>query len=312
MVSEHFNDDPVQLANNGQWMMIVPSRTSLNSLLFHFRGVDSGFSYKEIRLPAAYSRQDVALSLNNDKGEAFAGILSGFGTTTHKQVQVAHYSMSTQTFDFDSSYRFNTLAEGKEKNENITRERFIAAPGAGFMLLKEYGRSFAGWNEPQPDNQWDPQYLFENNIQSDSGSALPISRDGYTRFNRLSGPRSSYERGDISLFYFPGYLADSCWSGIINKPQITELNAPYLSYLTVPAQGKFFILYNNLLDNDDLLGNATILDRNGNLVPEQGVIFWKFNQLLSFQQAVQVAENETLIPYAKGARKGFALLKFSN
>ena len=66
-------------------------------------------------LPPSYSMEDVALYIDNEKEEAFAGILSGFRHNTHKNVHITHYAMQAQQFDFDSSYRFNTLPAGKMK-----------------------------------------------------------------------------------------------------------------------------------------------------------------------------------------------------
>jgi hypothetical protein len=309
---ENFTNIPVQLANNGQWLMASPSRTNLNFLLFHFCGGDNSFSYKEIVLPASYTTEDVALSVDNEKEEAFAGILSGFRSTTHKNVCVAHYSMAVQEFDFDSSYRFNTLPAGKIKKENLTKEVFVAVPGAGFMLLKEYGINFTDWyNDGVYDNnQWDPDIFFTTGINENSGTAFSVSENGYTRYNTLGGIRGDKARGDLSLFYFPAHTKDSCWSGAINQAQATELNPPYLSYLVMPAKDKLFFIYNSFLRNEDQYGTSTILDPHGNLHPEEGMVFWKFNHILSFQQSRQIETGEVAVPYQKNQRKGFAIIRF--
>ncbi len=308
---EHFTNIPVQLADNGQWLMASPSRTNLNFLLFHFCGSDHDISYREIVLPPSYTMEDIALYVDNEKEEAFSGILSGYHNTTYKNVHVNHYSLAKQEFDFDSSYRFNTLAAGKIKNENITKERFIAVPGAGFMLLKEYGRTYTGWYDNETyDNQWDPDVLFANIDNSNTGAIFSSSRDGYTRYNTLAGIQKNFERGDLNLFYFPAHSKDSCWSGMINKTQTTELNAPDLSYLVMPVKDRLFFLYNSFLRNDDQYASSTILDPQGNLQSTEGVIFWKFNNTLSFQQSIQITETEVAIPYEKNQRKGFAIIRF--
>jgi hypothetical protein len=308
---ENFNNIPVQLANNGQWLMASPSRTNLNFLLFHFCGDDHSFSYKEIILPASYTMEDVALSIDNEKEEAFAGILSGFRFTTHKNVHVTHYSMETQAFDFDSSYRFNTLPADKKKKENLTKESFVAVPGAGFMLLKEYGIAFTDWyNDVAYDNEWDPDVLFTTGTVQNAGTGFSVSQDGYTRYNTLGGIHGDYARGDLSLFYFPAHTKDSCWSGTINQAQTTALNPPYLSYLVMPSKDKLSFLYNSFLRNEDQYGTSTILDPHGNLHPEGGVVFWKFNNILSFQESRQIETSEVAIPYQKNQRKGFAIIRF--
>src|ERR1022692_2254838 len=69
--AENFNSCPVQLANNGQWLMASPSRTSNNFLLLHFCDDDNSFSYKEIKLLPNTQFDDAALSVNNETGEAF-------------------------------------------------------------------------------------------------------------------------------------------------------------------------------------------------------------------------------------------------
>ena len=308
---EHFDNGPVKLANNGQWLMSSPSRTNHNFLLFHFCGTEPDFSFKEIRLPPSSLMEDVAVSVNNEKGEAFAGILSRFRYSALKNVQVIHYSMAQQGFDFDSSYRFNTLTGVKVRNENLTKESFIAVPDAGFMLLKEYGRKSYESFEEGSDNLWDPAFFFAGNSLPNNGSSFSLNRDAYTRYNSLGGMRNIYERGDLSLFYLPARPKDSCWSGIINKEQTTELNSPYLSYLVVPVRDKLFFIYNSFLKREDQFGTTTIIDQQGKLQPDASVIFWKFNNILNFQQSRQISENEVAIPYENYRRNGFAIIQFN-
>ncbi len=308
---EHFSNAPVKLANNGQWLMASPSRKNNNYLLFHFCQDDNSFSFKEIVLPEASSMEDLSLSIDNDKGEAFAGILSVFRYNTLKNVQVTHYSLMEQRFDFDSSYRFNTLASGKIKDENLAKESFISVPGMGFMLLKEYGRPSAqlNLNDDYNDFQWDPDFIFANHIMNNSAGSY-VNKHGYTRYNQLGGTKGSYERGDLSLFYFPARTHDSCWSGMLSKEQVTEFNAPYLSYVVIPLRDKLFFLYNSIIRNDAPFGNTTILDQRGNLLTdEEGITFWNFNNNLVFQQSRQISENEIAIPYERNQRKGFAIIR---
>src|SRR5262249_48350000 len=139
-----------------------------------------------------------------------------------------------------------------------------------------------------------------------------VNRDGYTRYDRLSGPRALYNRGDLSLFYFPAHTNDSCWSGIIDKEQVTEFNTPYLSYLVMPINKRIFFLYNSFYkENDDYqFGNATILDYKGNLVIDEGMVYWKLKNTLDFQLSHQIELNEVAIPYENFKRKGFAIVRF--
>jgi hypothetical protein len=308
---DYFDNAPIRLADNGQWLMLSPSRTNQNYLLFHFCAALDCLSYKEIGLPSAGTMEDLALSLDNEKGEAFAGILSRFHYITLKDVHVAHYSLIKKTMDFDSSYRFNTLASGKVLNGNLIKESFMAVPGAGFMLLKEYGRIFSDWYaDGTDDNRWDPSVLFADNAIPDTLAALPAIPDGYARYSVLGGPAGEHERGDLSLFYLPGERGDSAWSGMISKRQTTEMNAPALSYLVLAIKGKLFFLYNSLFSDEDEYGSATVMDSRGNPLPDGGPVFWKFKVTLDFQRARRISENEVAIPYAATQRKGFAIIRF--
>jgi hypothetical protein len=55
--------------------------------------------------------------------------------------------------------------------------------------------------------------------------------------------------------------ADSIWSGIINKEQVTELNSAYLSHLAIPYEDRLFLLYNSYFRNEEQYGSTTILDK---------------------------------------------------
>ncbi len=313
--AEEYGSSPVKIANNGQWLMAAPSRTDHNFLLFHFCGFDNSFSGKVIRLPSASTTEDIDLSIDNEQGEAIAGVLSRFRYTFLKNVQVVHYSLLNERFDFDSSYRFSTRAEGKAIKENLEKERFLAVPGSGFLLLKEYGRPFTyGTGENNDGDPWDPEFLLANNLGDIGVRGLPINLDGYTREQGLAGFRSEFDRGDLSLFYFPGKRSDgsrdSCWSGMINKEQTTEMNAPWLSYLAVPLGSKIFLLYNSFFRNQDQYGTTAILDHEGHLLPDEGLVFSRYRNTLRFQESRQISEDEVAIPYEKDQRKGFSIIRF--
>jgi hypothetical protein len=315
---EDFNNAPVKLANNGEWLMAVPSRLNQNFLLFHFDGVDTAISYKEIVLPETSAMEDVGLSIDNERGEAFAGVLSTYHYQSLKNVRVAHYSMVSKSFDFDSSYNFTTLSAGKVKNDNIVKENFIAVPGRGFMLLKEYGRVFENLYDDNPaDAGWDPDLLFAaNSIQGPvapmkTGQNLSsLKSDGYVHYHVLGGPGGIRDRGDLSLYYLPASRGDTCWSGMISKEQVTELNSPNLSYLVIPAEDKLYFFYNRYFRSQDIYATTTVLDRKGESVPDVTPVFWQLKKTLSFQDSRQISAREIVIPYDRYQRPGFAIIRF--
>ncbi len=307
--ASHLNNAPVQLANNGEWLMASPSRTNHNFLLFHFSAGSNALAYKEIILPPLYKMEDIALSVNSEKGEAMAGILSRYRQTVHKNVHVTHYSFLHDAFDFDAEYRFSTLAGTQSTNSNLVRESFIAVPEMGFMLLKEYGRTFTSWyNQNNYDRPWDPEFLFASTTSTTAGPSF--NTNGYSRYRFSGATNDNYSRGDLSVFYFPGRPADSSWSGFINKKQITELNAPALSYLFVPLQDKLAFMYNSVERDDYPFGTTLLLDAQGNQLSERELIAWKADQSLLFQQAIQIDKNEVAVPYQRYQQKGFAIIRF--
>ncbi|MBS1948847.1 MAG: hypothetical protein JST47_13875 [Bacteroidetes bacterium] len=305
---ESFEGTPVQLANSGEWMMAAPSRTDNNFLLFHFCNDGSGFSFKEIKLPSSSELEDLALTINNARGEASAGLLSKFHYRALKNVQVVHYSLENQQFDFDSSYRFSTLSGNQLKNDNLVNERFVTVPGNGFILLKEYGRVF---QEGADDIGWSPSSFFADNNFSNPVISSYDNSNGYTKFNKLVSMASEYQRGDLALFFFPAQKNDSCWSALISKQQITEMNSPNLSYVFFPEKEKLALLYNSFLNSgEDQYGSSTYIDKQGNILHDGGLAFWKFDLFLNFQQARQIDANEIAVPYKDNQRSGFAIIEF--
>lgn len=299
---EHFNSNPIKLNNSGEWLMAVSSRVNHNYLLFHFNGTGEEFVYKEIKLPTTVSVEEIVLSSDNEKRQAFAGILSRVRNPAIKDVRMVHYSLTEKKIDFDTSYRFNTLAPNKTKGENIYEEYLLAVPGKGCMLLKEYGRPFFS---KYVDDQQSPE---TSNIPANM-IAASITKNEYTRYGNLLGVRNTFDRGDLSLYYFPATASDTCWSGIINKEQMTELSSSYLSYVFLPKEEKLFFLYNSFLKNSaNQYSSTTILDKKGNPLDE-GVVYWSMKNTLMFQKARQISENELAIPYERNARKGFAIIR---
>ena len=119
--------------------MASESVTNLNYLLFHIYGDGKSFYYQEIPLSPYYNMEEMAMSINNADQEMSVGLLSRYGNTSLKNVQVSHYSMTQNHFDFDSTYQFNTLAN-RLNNQSLSNESFISIPGEGYMLFREYGR----------------------------------------------------------------------------------------------------------------------------------------------------------------------------
>jgi hypothetical protein len=312
---EDFDKGPVKLANNGEWLMISPSRTSTNYLLSHFNANDTAVAWREIALPSIATVDDMDLSVDNARAEASAGILSDFHYNTLKNVRVIHYSMAAKTFDFDTSYQLTTLGGKKIRNENMVKENFLAVPGRGFLLLKEYGRLYEeDIDQTSYDDGFDPMSLLaDNNIDDPMTPGkgvrlkLPAPRYGYARYPLLVNP-VNHDRGDLSLYYFPGYRGDSCWSGMISEEQVTELNAPNLSYAVVPVQDKLFCLYNSFVKNENMYAVSTVLNGQGRLISDQGVLFWGLKNTLDFQRLRQVAPDQVVIPYIHYGKPAFAVV----
>jgi hypothetical protein len=320
---EDFNNAPVKLANNGEWLMMSPSRKDHNFLLFHFSAMDTAVACKSILLPGTSEMEDVCLSVDNYNGEAVAGVLSTFHYSTLKNVQVVHYSMAKQDFDFDSSYRLTTLGGRKVKNGNLVKESFMAVPGRGFLLMKEYGRPFdLEIDDNAFDEGWDPAFLFYSNGIPDPNAGVsrlrfPSPKYGYARFRSPANP-PYHDRGDLSLYYFPASRKDSCWTGMISQEQVTELNSPSLSYMVVPLQDKLFFLYNSFVHGQSMYASTTVINQQGELVSDEGILFWGLKNQLNFQQSRQMAPDQVVIPYDRylngsgnvQGRIGFAVVQF--
>jgi hypothetical protein len=309
--AESFDNQPVKLANSGEWLMAGASRTNRNFLLFHLYNDGQSFCDQEIPLSPYYNMEDIAMSIDNEHQEISLGLLSGYRNTTLKNVQVSHYSMIRNRFDFDSAYHFNTLAS-RLKNQNLHNESFISIPGEGYMLFKEYGRMETnGEDQPRPNPDiWDPVFLAAN-FSGPENSLSQLHTDGYTQRKGLQGIRSVFNRGNLTMFYFPLKPADSTWSGMINTSQTTELNSPSLSYLVFPVKNKVFILYNNLIRSADELGTTTTLNVKGQET-DDALIFWKMNRSLHFQDARRISTGEVAVPFSNNLQNGFAIIHLSN
>jgi hypothetical protein len=321
---EDFNSGPVKLANTGEWMMLSPSRMNHNYLLFHFSPADTAVSWREVNLPGTSSMEDACVSIDNNTGEVYAGVLSTFHYSPLKNVEIVRYSMARRIMEFDSSYRLNTLAGRKVRNDNLVKENFVALPGRGFLLMKEYGRPFEedDMETDDVDQGWDPAHLFASNDIPDPNTGpspvkvhLPEPRYGYAKYLSTANPKD-HDRGDLSLYYFPAGRQDSTWSGMISEEQVTELNSPNLSYMVVPLQDRLFFLYNSFVHGEKMYASTTVIDKRGEMVTDQGVLFWGLKHALNFQQSRQIGPDEVVIPYdiyVNGnpyGKVGFAVVRF--
>ncbi|RTL57544.1 MAG: hypothetical protein EKK37_16030 [Sphingobacteriales bacterium] len=297
---EHFTNCPLKLANNGEWLMLSSTMVNQGSLLFHFTDTSSRFEMRTIRVPKNSSIQDVCLSLNNEKREVMAGVLSQYRSPLAKSVRMLQYSLDTCNILYDTIYKFNTIAATKTTSKTKFEEYFMTVPDKGFLLLKEYGRPY-GEKYSAEDLQKEEEVRYASN------STIQSNRNDYTRYNHLAGTKELYDRGDLSMYYFSASGKDSCWSGIINKEQSGELTNGNLSYVFLPSDDKLFFLYNSFHQQDEI-GSSTILDVNGNPLNE-GLVYWNIRSTLLFQRARQISDKEIAVPYERNARNGFAIVK---
>ena len=307
--AENFDNLPVKLANNGEWLMASASITSLNYLLFHIYDDGKSFYYQEIPLSPYYTMEDIAMSIDNEHLEMSIGLLSRYRNTSLKNVQVSHYSMTQNRFDFDSSYQFNSLA-GQLRNQNLSNESFISVPGEGYMLFKEYGRPEDSRDLFPPDiDPWDPVYLMAG-FSGSENDVSSLNQNGYTVKKGLQGIRSLFNRGNLTMFYFPLRMQDSTWTGIINTEQTTELNSPSLSYLVFPVKNKVYIMYSNRIRDSDEFSATTALSVNGQPT-DDALIFWKIDRTPDFQQAHRISSDEVAVPYRNNQQSGFAIIRLT-
>ncbi len=304
--SESFDNLPVKLANNGEWLMAFPSRVSHNFSLFHASPDGSGFSFNEIPVSPFYKMEDVSMSIDNQKKELNLGLLSAYRNTSLKNVQVYNYSISRSQFTFDSSYHFNELHRDLQ-SKNLSHESFTAIPGGGYMLLKEYGSPF----EPEkPDiplvNNWEATYLMAN--YAESNTEKNENGKGYLLNRGLTPLSMVRNRGDLNIFYFPGVSKDSTWSGIISTEQQAETNNPDLSYLMMPLKNKLYLIYNSPEGFTDPIATTTTLNLRGEATGD-ALVFWKMDKLLNFQHARRFSQDEVAVPYRDNQQSGFAIIR---
>ena len=106
--------------------------------------------------------------------------------------------------------------------------------------------------------------------------------------------------------------------GMISQEQVTELNSPSLSYTVVPLQDKLFFLYNSFVHGQSMYASTTVINQQGELVSDEGILFWGLKNTLNFQQSRQMAPDQIVIPYDRylngsgnvQGRIGFAVVQF--
>jgi len=172
--------------------------------------------------------------------------------------------------------------------------------------MKEYGRRYF------IDNSGEAVTLEHEQEYPAHGSytaRLKLNRKEYTRNTNLSETKKEYDRGDLSLRYFPFRPTDSCWGGLLHVMQSTQLTYSYLSYACVPYGDKIIFLYNALASNDNKVSSATILDHKGQPLDE-GLIFWRSTNVLNFQKARLIDSEELFVPFERNRFQGFAIVRF--
>jgi hypothetical protein len=303
--AESFDNLPIKLANNGEWLMAYPSRISHNFCVFHAGSKGSDHQFREITLSPFYKMEDIAMSIDNTLQEMSLGLLSALPNSSFKNVQICKYSIERQKFYFDSSYHFNTqFRNGPRKN--LSHESFVAVPGAGYLLMIEYGIPHEFENPLQPVyHNWEAAFLMTNYSEApDENEPL---KNGYTLRRGLHPIPFVRNRGDLNLFYFPAISKDSVWSGMLDIEQHAEANNPDLSYLLMPAGGKFYMIYNHFEGGTDPLATATTLNTHGQS-SEEPLVFWRMDRVLNFQRARRFTANEVAVPYRDNQQDGFAVI----
>ncbi|HEX3767249.1 MAG TPA: hypothetical protein VHT72_02690, partial [Puia sp.] len=292
--SEGFDNLPVKLANNGEWAMVYPSRISHHFSLFHACPNGEDYFFKEIMVAPFYKMEDISMSIDNDRQQMTIGLLSAYRNTSLKNVQVCNYSMREGRFDFDTSYHFNEQSRDIS-SKNLSHESFISVPQGGYMLLKEYGSTFEFEKPNIPAlSNWEAAYLLANYSEANSGEKE--MKQGY-KLNRGLSPISAVRnKGDLNLFYFPAVSNDSTWSAVLEMEQHSETNNPDLSYLLLPAKNKLYLIYNSQDGSSDPLATATTLNTHGETTGD-GLVFWKMDKMLNFQNARRFTADEVVVPY---------------
>ena len=303
-VLESSDASPIKVTNSGDWLMVAPSRFRNGFILSHFKNEDSSRVQLDIKQPQSAGIEYCNLSVEGGS-DAYIGILENL-TPSDKRVRIMQYSLSQKSLGYDTSYSFYVPNAFRKREQYFSEEAFTHIPGKGLMYMKEYGRPYIiDYSGEQVMLDYEQEYA----AYSTHAKKLKFNKNEYTRNSDLSGTNKRFERGDLSVKYFPFNPADTCWSGLLHVEQNTQLRYEDLSYACVPSGDKIIFLYNSLAKNEHKVGSTTVLDRKGQPVDE-GFIFWRSVNVLDFQKARLINPGEMFAPYDRNGLQGFAIIRF--
>jgi hypothetical protein len=303
-VLESSDASPVKVTNSGDWLMVAPARLRNSFILCHLKIGGQQLCTNGCGAVATSRIEYCSLSIE-ERRDAYVGVLENL-TPSDKRVRIMQYSLSQSRLVNDTSYSFYVPNHFKKQAQYLFEEAFIQIPGKGFMYMKEYGRPyFVAYTGEQVMLDDEQEYAAYTN----HAGKLKFKKVEYTRNVDLSQANKRFERGNLSVNYFPFHSKDTCWSGLLHVEQNTQLHYASLSYACVPASDKIIFLYNSLAKNDHKLGSTTVLDHKGQPLDE-GFIFWRSTNVLDFQNARLINPGEVFVPYERRGQHGFAIIRF--
>lgn len=304
-VLEASDASPIKLTNSGDWLMVAPARRRNNFVLCHFKKEDSSFVQTDVQQPQGQGIEYCSLSVEEGR-DAYVGVLENI-TPADKRVRIMQYNLTHASLGHDTTYSFHLPNAYKKQEHYLFEQEFIQIPGKGFMYLKEYGkRYFIDYSGEEVMLDHEQEYPAHSNIPA----KVKFNKNEYTRNNLLSETKKRFERGDLSVKYFPFRPADTCWGGLLHVEQSTQLRYADLSYACVPAGDKIIFLYNSLAKNDHKVSSSIVLDQHGQPVDE-GIIFWRPGNVLDFQKARLIGAGELCVPFERNSRiQGFSIIRF--
>jgi hypothetical protein len=292
----------IKLLNSGDWLMVAPAGFKNSFVLSHFNK-DSSIVQVDMHQPKNSGIEYFSLSVEEGR-DAYVAILENL-TPTDKRLRMVQYNLLQNRLGYDTVYTFH-LPNTFKNQEYQFEEEFIQIPGKGFMYVKEYGRRYF-------INNWGDEIILDDEQEyaayTNRASKLKFNEDEYTRTSNISDTKKRFERGDLSVRFFPLQPADSCWGGLIHVEQVTELRYDNLSYACVPSKDKIIFLYNSLAKNLHKVSSTTILNHKGQPM-DDGVIFWRSDKVLDFQKASLVRPGELFVPFDRNTLQGFAIIRF--
>jgi hypothetical protein len=303
-VLESTDASPINVTNSGDWLMVAPSRLRNNFILCHFKNEDSSFVQMDVAQSQGSGTEYFSLSVEGGR-DAYVGLLENL-TPSDKRVRIVQYSLAQSRLSYDTSYSFYVPGAFRKHEQYEFGEAFIQIPSKGFMYMKEYGRRyFIAYSGEQVMLDHEQEYA----AYSTHAGKLRFNKNEYTRNSNLSEENKRFERGDLTVKYFPFHPTDTCWSGLLHVEQNTQLRYADLSYACVPSADKIIFLYNSIAKNEHKVGSTTVLDHKGQSVDE-GFIFWRSANVLGFQKARPINPGELFVPYDRNGVQGFAIIRF--